>query len=336
MPTFSNDRTLDAVTRERRTFLESPRFKPDWRERQVNAYINEVRRLGLVESGRVPATPTWEDDQHVSDYYMFRMRRSSVIPGVVDAIRWAEECHEYNTEHGFSSRIKALVLAKQGDADIAEEICVPQAYVEYYVRLFFDVRHSLHNPHFTANLVRPFSCTKETGLEATQPEEKMEKIFLMLGLHAGLPHLQAFMRFDVALQSSLAEEFERMFFSNLVTAGYGATIVEKVNYAPRSEDVKRMLSMTRARAEASKGGNAQGSGGPSNLTAEGLWLQSAVEAFQGKPKVENYEDNIGGLDDLESDTPAQGYGGTLPGPAQLPQGHVAQPAPGRVPAVKVG
>jgi len=262
--TFTPDRTLEDVRRLPRSFIESPNFKPDWRNSQAQLYVNEIREGGLQQ---LPSLPSWEDDDYVRDQYYHRLGVLSKENNTEQVLHWLDELQSLKDPKPLA-RFKARLIAGRSDEEIAEQEGVLPAYVDYFEKLYFNVR-PLSNIHHKVTLLKPYEL-------ATSDKERLEKLYLTIALHGSAEELDAYLDDNVALSCEMGNRFDELMCGNLISQGFGATVLDRATQSPNSGDIDRALKLRRP------GRRDRGDGGQAEAAISGVeFLQKMIEALWG-------------------------------------------------------
>ncbi len=244
----TDDPTFENVERLVRSSRESVLYKPDWRNSQVELFLNEIRIRGIEHR---PALPKREDDRYVQDLYDYRLGVFPQGGRISNAMRWCDgllNAPDYRP----LCVLKALLVADRSDEDVAESMGVPTHYIEWFEKIYWNVRPLQFNiHHLVAFVLDPLM------LSAVSDREKLEKLYFRVAIHCGREELDAIISGDFSAPPEVLARLEQFACNNLVVQGAIAMIMD-CDRLPDRTDIDRWLKLRKnpGRRELADGGQA--------------------------------------------------------------------------------
>jgi hypothetical protein len=269
MPTtaYTTDRNLNNVRRVPRSFLESASHEVDWRNTQVDLYLDEIR---LENIQQMPALPSWEDDYFVENLYLHRLGVLSAESEIEKILSWLDNLRS-DPNPRMRCHFKALLMANRDNEEIAENMGVTTLHVEYYEKLFFDVR-PLKGIHQRANVVRPFTPAKND-------EERMETFLLSVAIHGTPEDLDAILNDDQIPSAETRSRLEQYICNNLTIKGYAATVLKSFS-PPDHTDMELFLKLLKRTGRRKRGDGGQAE----EAVSDAQWQHGMINTFLGESR----------------------------------------------------
>ena len=192
--------SFKSVRQEPRRFEESPQFQVDWRQRQAWSYVLAARQAGYETA----VLPNFEPDEYIRKYFAYCMDDSCGDPEF-QMLRWVADCNE--GDHLIGPGVRAMILAGRGDEEIAGAYGIPSNRIEFYAKLFFDVRPYLEKRVILGQIVnhlRPI-----TSRNLGNPIECYERLIFPIALEGSPELLDTILCGVVPTTGELAKEYKK-------------------------------------------------------------------------------------------------------------------------------
>ena len=124
-----------------RSLRESPNYSPSWRSEVFEQYLIKIAEA-KDQSTTLSEFLSRERDPFIRQLLLFRFDRRCVIP---DAVRYAVECLQSETQNRVAGMVKAMIVAGRTARQIALEVGTVPLNIRAFEKLYFDVRRFLEN-----------------------------------------------------------------------------------------------------------------------------------------------------------------------------------------------
>src|SRR5258707_9405799 len=143
---------LDSIPKKIiRALEDGADYRPDWRNLQVQEYLNSIDQLDAEAPTRLDEILSAESDPFVRDLLLFHCGRPCSNE---KRIEYAVNCQS-TSETDAASAIKALVIANVSPERIAHEFGTTKEKIETFEKLYFDARRYLTHRGWLSGICFP-------------------------------------------------------------------------------------------------------------------------------------------------------------------------------------
>lgn len=143
---------LDSIPQKiTRALEDGPDYQPDWRDLQVQEYLNSIDQPDAEALTRLDEILSEESDRFVRDLLLFHCDRPC---GNEEGIAYAVNCQR-DSKTRSASAIKALVIANVSPERIAHEFGTTKEKIETFEKLYFDARRYLKHRGWLRGICLP-------------------------------------------------------------------------------------------------------------------------------------------------------------------------------------
>lgn len=228
--------------RPSRNWQDGIDYHPDWRFTTVMFYCKASKEA--QDMNRSFDLPEDEDDVLVKEAYSFYKFGVCQDAALAQIFRWIDTCYRHSEETATLPKVRAMVVARLSNAQIAEMIGASERHIEVLVNFFYDARPYLDSKEFIQLQVIPYAYNADH--DSLGVAERKHREWMAAAYQNGWPGLQRFLYPQgevTADQKASADRHIRGAFA-VDAARYASTLILHPN--PRPCGFERWLQLDTA------------------------------------------------------------------------------------------